>query len=271
MGDRVFDDVARALATPMPRRAALRLAGVVALGGLTGALRPGRARAGWDDFCPAGKVLCVQSKSPPTPATCCNPGDVCCAGATWAGCCPKGTSCPDCATTCRKGTTPCGTDCCEADEVCANGVCKKRGCPPGRKKCGDDCCAKGSFCCDPDRGLCCRKGADCCNVGPPTGREKWICCPKSAKCAPMILPGQAGITGASRYVCCPKNRQVPLAAGLTICCPPGKVSLGGKLVVNSEPGGAGLCCPRPRVCGAGAAITCCSGGQVCRDGRCVAA
>ena len=238
--------------------------------------------------CPAGQVKCGQE--------CCSAGEVCSGGRCSRSCPPGTTRCGvDCckqtekctsirvgassALVCQPGCPTnharCGDRCCPKNWRCANartGLCKK--CSSGQKQCGKKCCPRGQFCCNPEKGVCCNKGADCCNVAPAaSSKEQWTCCPQGHACAPMILPGQSGITSSSPRVCCPSNRVVPLS-GSKVCCPPGKVSLGGKLVVPPG-GGGGLCCDANRVCGSGASITCCSSApgfeQRCVNGVCQAA
>ena len=74
------------------------------------------------------------------------------------------------------------------------------------------------------------------------------CCPRGEKCA---LRGTAAglVLAPARSVCCPPDRVVPLSGG-SVCCQPGYLSLGGKLVVPPG-GGGGLCCEASRVCGSG--------------------
>ena len=89
-----------------------------------------------------------------------------------------------------------------------------------------------------------------------------MCCPKPNKCSRQLPEEKGGLTDDSPWVCCPPDRQVPL--GRVVCCAPGQVSLGGKLVVGN--GIQGLCCNKAQVCGSGAAITCCQTGQSCVGG-----
>lgn len=282
MSERLFDEFARVLATPMPRRRAIGLlAGALVSGSLLG---PRAARASREDVCGhPGLTVCIAEEYPGTskPYICCNKtGDSkCCHDVHGAWCCPEDASCgadptgPNCVSKpmCGDGRPKCVNTCCKRDERCVGGTCKKR-CQGER--CGSKCCPKGTFCCDPKKGLCCRKGGQCCNASPEGEADRFICCPPGARCTPMILPGQAGRTSNSPRVCCPKDRFVPLSAGGGLCCPPGKVSLGGKLVVPGG-GGGGLCCDAESVCGSGASITCCSSvpgfKQRCVNGVCQAA
>jgi hypothetical protein len=331
MGETFFDDLARALAEPMPRRKALRLLAA----GLTAAAVPGlRVRGafaaskpcvGSSCFCTTGGTPCGYAVPPRGfNLGCCigAPGErrtVCCTkppdGGSW--CCPKGYTCGSGANTptdrnctcngvelpdgtcgpCPSGEVQCGKQCCKGRrptlpaEVCYQGRCQP-GCPDNTKKCGNTCCTKkqgckngkccdkcgGSgtccnpatqFCCrEPGKpkspGRCCKKNKEtCCGVGPP-GAQKRQCCAKPNKCARQLPPTIGGITASSPYVCCPPKRQVP--NDTVVCCAPGQVSLGGKLVVG--PGIQGLCCDENQVCGEGADITCCPTGTSCLFGTC---
>jgi hypothetical protein len=215
--------------------------------------------------CPDGSVLCGRFAGRPL---CCPEGATCCNAAKNL-CCPKGTQCVDgvACVRCSPGRALCGRTCCPKGKRCVNGKCER--CPSHRRACGKKCCPKGHDCCFDDSGkkICCdTKKQSCCMVGPP-GKQEITCCAAGTSCAPMILPGNAGITSDSPQVCCPPPRVVPLT-GRDVCCAPGYVSMGGKLVVPSV-GEGGLCCPAAQACGSGADITCCSSNQVCRNGACV--
>jgi hypothetical protein len=298
MGERLFDDIARVLATPMPRRRALRLIGSSLLAG-TGmaALRSARAGAAQTAGCPPPYVGCGNIKLPHNPLVlpfCDGPGTTCCQGTSVDG--PRAWTIP-------KGRYFCspGYSCSPAN----GGGCVKAKCPPGTIRCGTKCCKEGLSCCHARDGrtTCCAKGSECCKVAPKCcppgkfcfwtipykqgepivccrrkdeagcavgapGRQKATCCREPSKCFRMILPGQGAITPDSPWVCCPEERVVPNQA----CCPPGTVSMGGALVIPSG-GGGGLCCPQGSACGSGKNITCCGYApgfeQVCRDGQCV--
>lgn len=297
----LLDDLARALAEPMPRRRVLRLfGGVIVAAAVPGSAlaRPRRRGA----LCVAGETVCQTS---PTKYTCCNEfNPVCCKSPSALLCCKEGCSCgtdargyPDCVRCprCAKGFQECGkSGCCEPGKVCASTsgdvLCCRRGeagcgsrccarglrcadpkketcspCPKGQQACGEKCCPKGKTCCDSRKGLCCdKKGATCCDQGE-AGRALWICCNAPRRCLRY-----ADVPKVSR--CCPEDRIVEPVAGSQYCCPVTHVSIGGK------PGKTGKeCCPRSKVCGSGKNVTCCTSGTVadldanqrCCGGRCV--
>jgi hypothetical protein len=134
----LIDDVARILASPMPRREALRLVGGALAGGILGTLGLRHAAAQRkddpdDEKCRAGTTKCGTR--------CCSGAQVCCqetdfrpfcatAGKTCCGstACVSGQTCcrtssrPFCATA---GKTCCGRTACDKDDVCCNGQCCK--------------------------------------------------------------------------------------------------------------------------------------------------
>jgi hypothetical protein len=149
MGDRLFDELAKALATPMPRRRALRLIGSSLLAG-TGieALRSGRAGAAQTTGCPPPYVGCGNIKLPHNPLVlpfCDGPGTTCCQGTSVDG--PRAWTIPKGRYFCRPGYT------CSPDN---GGTCVK-GCPPERERCGKRCCPRDQCCCEPAKGTCCPK------------------------------------------------------------------------------------------------------------------
>lgn len=237
--------------------------------------------------CPPGQTKCG--------AECCSAGQVCSGGRCsrtcppgtrrcGLDCCKKTEKCTSirvgpssalvCQPACPTNHAFCGDHCCPKNWRCANaktGLCKK--CSSGQEECGKKCCPRGQFCCNPEKGICCKnKGESCCPVGPPNN-ESPVCCPADTECSRLGTP-QGPFVGFPQYVCCPKDRLVPLAAGSSLCCPPGYKSLNGKLVVPAG-GGGGLCCAAADVCGSGASITCCSSvpgfAQRCVNGVCQAA
>jgi hypothetical protein len=285
-----IDDLARTLATPMPRRGALRtMAAALAIGAFE-AVRPRRAAgfAGSSSGCPEVdcgnpnlKLCCVPvGKYGGFHSTgCCgDPGrEDCCIGPNdseehpnpMSWCCPKGT----CAASWRAAPQGClEKRTCKSDEV----VCGKACC-----KSGQSCCGGNGTCCDPattyccrepgdakSPGLCCKKGIEsCCGVGPD-GAQTRMCCPKPNKCVKQLPPGKGGFTTSSPWVCCPPAQQVPVDEtkpnDIVACCAPGQVSLGGKLLVGQ--GIQGSCCDEDKICGSGANLTCCQTGQSCIGG-----
>ncbi|GEM_PF-2583424 len=121
-----FDDLTRAVGASPSRRRVLKMFGAAAIGAVGAVvLRPFQGNA---VTCPAGSAICGQ------------------------GCCPKGGSCTDAASSCccPKGTTPCGPSCCQTGVACVDadrGLC---GCPAKTTPCGSGagltCCAAGQAC-----------------------------------------------------------------------------------------------------------------------------
>jgi hypothetical protein len=106
----LFDEVARILASPMPRRRALgRIVGGLAAAALTTIVGPrvGRAQGApnmcqKDSDCGSGSYCCNKR-------ICCTTGQVCCGSGSTSICCPPGGSC------CGNGAN---TICCNPGEVC---------------------------------------------------------------------------------------------------------------------------------------------------------
>lgn len=168
-----------------------------------------------------------------------------------------------CQPMCPEKTVKCGNTCCKAGEGCQNGKCCE--------KCGagGPCCPATKFCCaeNPSSpGRCCDKKTDsCCPVGVE-GSTTRMCCAEPNACLKQLPAGTGGLTASSPRVCCPPPRQVPAGPGerMNACCAPGQVSLQGKLIVGA--GIQGQCCDEEKICGKGAALTCCQTGQMCIGG-----
>ncbi len=181
-----FDNLARSLATPMPRRQALKTIGAAfVVAALPAALRPGRAaaHAGQAMGCP-GMSFCKAPNIPCCVAVpngyhlggCCGPKGKCCIGTGQDGL-PASWCCPDTNYTCGKWatadqcscTTKCndGGCCPRSKGRCVNGTC----CPairtttrPGSNGKGVACCPAGTIAVPGGVGLCCPKGkTHCCD------------------------------------------------------------------------------------------------------------
>lgn len=243
--------------------------------------------------CPDARPFCNRSSK-----LCCAPNEVCFKGGCInpcppdqivckGVCCPKGFECvrsqvpgggprvETCAPKCTGGRTRCGFNCCPSNWRCRDpekGICRR--CGTGQEECGKKCCdRKTSYCGNSNLSLCCPKSASACPTGYPANSSR-TCCRKPNKCARELPAQLGGITASSRYVCCPPDRQVPGAT--VLCCAPGQVSLGGRIIVGF--GIQGLCCNRSQICGTGENQTCCQRfsanigtdlNQTCCNGRCV--
>jgi len=107
-GDTMFDEIARILASPMPRRQVLRRI----IGGLAGAALASVAGSGrvlaapktctTDSDCGSGSFCCNKK-------ICCPAGQLCCSSGAVSQCCPAGGSC------CGSGNN---MICCDPGEVC---------------------------------------------------------------------------------------------------------------------------------------------------------
>ncbi len=162
-----FDDLARNLATPMPRRQALRLAAgalaAVALPGVgartaraglargTGGCPPGSKLSCADQFGPTISECCSRPIPGSGNYTCCPPGQ-CFYSPTTNTCCPK--------------AKQCAGECCGTDRECVDltiggrtrKTCVFR-CPAGEHRCGSTLRPRNLGCCP--NGKCC--GESCCS------------------------------------------------------------------------------------------------------------
>ena len=182
-----FDDLARALAQPMPRRRALRLlGGAVAMAAVPG-LGPQLARAGSKATCGPGTEPCSSANGlklcMPTGGVCCyfspetsgytfgllkgcapgsrcgsgNPGDQCVCDGEYDFQSGRCVSAP------CKGARKCGSKCCREGEVCKNAATSTCACLGG-----GEYCAPLNRCCDP--GQRCEDGR--CVSAPVQGSEE---------------------------------------------------------------------------------------------------
>lgn len=258
MGEKLFDDLARALVQPVPRSRALRLIGSVLVAtSLPGAAAFARTRR------PTQLRLCSKAEQdagePCCPKFVCKREDgygnqECCLGETCCGtknCCEKGTKCGE-KGTCGKcpNRQVCGPKCCTKGQCCPRsrtarpevplnqrwicckppnecigGRCK---CPSGHEICnGTTCCKQGDLC------RTCWRGETDGNV-TNNGRRK--CCPEDYQfccgntccfvgncCGDKCCPEDtncANVVGGNQLVCCPSERTL-LVGNHQECCPEG--------------------------------------------------
>lgn len=301
MHESLFDDLARALSEPMPRRRVLRLFGGIvvaaAIPGTAAAAGVSRRPSRRTGNCPAGQTYCQAAL--PTNYTCCDKyNPVCCSSPSAVLCCKEGCSCgrdsrnyPDCVDCprCAKGYEECGEyGCCQPGTYCASTSKRVLCCRRGESGCGSRCCAKGLRCRNPKDGTCeecpkgkeacgkkcCPKGSYCCNPA------KSICCSKrTGSCC------NTGRTGKPQWTCCndpascayeaEEDGTYKLKTASRTCCPPERtVPVGavktccppGYLSLGGKlvvpPGGkGGMCCRKDKICGSGKKVTCCSTGS----------
>src|SRR5689334_3904137 len=129
----LFDDVSRIIASPAPRRQALRMIGGTLGGAFLASLGLEKASVIWASTagvaaqCPtARQVFCGN--------ICCKPGQVCCSGSNGDFCC-SGTCC---GSTGQQFCCSSGQHCCQLSggPACCSGAC-----------CEDKCCGVNEVCC----------------------------------------------------------------------------------------------------------------------------
>ena len=296
-----FDDLARALATPMPRRGALRTIGAALAMGAFDALRPRRADAHVGTAAPSqdcgggcgpvNKACCVKIKYGLHNGGCCTPLQECCVGSNnstgtlanlMSWCCAKGMCGPSggiCRKACEPGRTVCGNTCCPPGWFCGSAplsTCCKNGqqvcggvCCSAEQECRDGkCCEKcgNGTCCDPSTEFCCPDMNDRMSGGTCCNKAKDSCC-------------VVGPPSALTRVCCSEpnkcTKQLPRGIGglmpgaLRVCCPPARQ-------VRDEGGSQGrviACCDPSQVSlgarfmvGRGIQGMCCDAGKICGSG-----
>ena len=147
MSDRLLDDISRILASPMPRRTAMKMfagvfgAAAAAVVGMAGAdCKQGEKVCG--DMCCKKREVCVTQGA----SLFCKPAGM--LNKEWAsGMAASGGIAGATVYTvavnsgCKKNETQCGPICCPPGLQCKQGTC----CPPGLV-CGDVCCPAGSSC-----------------------------------------------------------------------------------------------------------------------------
>lgn len=302
---RFLDDLARNLATSMPRSRALRILGGAVVTVAVPMARPGLQAASARGWHPAG---CGA------PGTCTPSQGTVCGCDFLAGCyrdcCPAGFTCCKWPST-GIGGPPCEKNCCPPGTVCGSGrpgdVCVTRCDVP----CGGDCCKKGEFCANFRQKLCCKKGETgcgnrCCATNEecvsirtgssservcvarcPQGRARCgesKCCPTNWRCAnPSTGLCKRCGTGeeecerkccnrqttrcCGKAGCCPKSRSCCVTGDKQTCCPAGQKCAVPILAgdIGVKAGTASICCPPARY--HESPKLCCPPGQVALRGQ----
>jgi hypothetical protein len=246
MNNGLFDDVARTLATPMPRRRALRIAAGLLVAAAVPAYRPKPAAATVTKAfagCPKGGLQsCTERFGPELPACCPDyrPG--------FAICCKSTDECFNDNKNCCPKDKQCGGRCCLPDQKCKDGRCVD--CPE-EQACGETCCDPGEYCGSKRRGLCCPKGHDACVV---YGGSAGLCCG----------PGTTCCANAKSAKCC--DAKHPCVKGGGRCkCAKGETRCGNECCTKGEVCSGGKCCPKGNVkCG----DECCTPGKCCGENCC---
>ena len=151
----IIDDIARILATPVPRRQAFRLLGRVLAGGFVGAL--GLKAQTVNSLNSNSGVICGNTRCQKN-QTCCTQGQ----GAYRPFCASQGKSCCGNSTMnsnqqcCRSGSSPfvaaknqncCGNGACNSGQTCCTSSSRPFCAPSGATCCGTMTCKSGETCC----------------------------------------------------------------------------------------------------------------------------
>jgi hypothetical protein len=168
----IVDDIARILATPVPRRQAFQLVGRVLAGAFVGALGMKAQSANSNALVTCGFGRCASSQ-------CCNQAQ----GAFFPFCASKGKTCCGNSTMtgsqkcCRTGVSPFVMN--SNQSCCGNGACNSgHSCCPGGSR--PFCMTDGKYCCVNNA---CENQADCCNG---------VCCGKNQTCVRGVCKASAG-------------------------------------------------------------------------------
>jgi hypothetical protein len=292
-----LDELARALAEPMPRSRAIRVLGMTVASAAVPLLRPKPAAARYSRafrpschtaHCPSGNppdpddpytLLCKCNEKPtgsPIEPTMCN--KICCDP------CQHECECLPGAVRCKPkagavaGAVHCGSKCCGNNEYCANAA-RSKCCPDNPRK---------DYCDATDRGsgkyvdLCCVPGECCRDDGPlQAGKPKASCCPRERCCKGECCgPQQKCVNGSCKCKdpkkqqcgkdCCSKEKgkEQPCCDN-QICCEHGRTCCGidccdPKTQKNCCQLGKGTkCCPVGLDC---CGPTCCGSTETCLRG-----
>lgn len=263
-----FDDLARTLAQPMPRRRALRLlGGAVVASAVPGVLRPSRA---------PGATRTASTGATRTASACPRPG-YCPSGRVDCSVCPGGApgSCF------LAGCGAPGSECCclkdaagrkSGATLCAPGYrCVPQGDPPCvcKNTCGvGNCCKPGEYCANFSQRLCCKEeergcGLECCKPNEEC-RTIRVGAGSARVCEKRCPQGQAW---CGRDKCCPpKWHCANERTGLCKRCKKSEEECEKKCCdrKTSRCCGKAGCCPKTRACcNTGKTQKCCPAGQKC--------
>jgi hypothetical protein len=199
----LFDDAARILASPLPRRQALTAIGRILAGSILAAFGVRRADS--------------QAAEPLNSSTCrpaCTAGQRCCTTSTPGFCVAASRVC------CGKSSCPTGNACC----VATNGTTFCSG--VGRTCCGNTSCAVGSACCTGTTGqkFCAGLGRVCCGNTSCGALEQ--CCRTGSQ--PFCAVRGATCCGNTS---CP---QTEVCCGRTVCCGTNQKCLSGRCEVSKS-------------------------------------
>ena len=295
MSERFFDDLARTLASPMPRRRALRLAGAALVTAAVPALRPRTASAfGYSCSDPNFPQKCFGGNGT---QVCVAADEHCCTNALCASACAPWEQCSNgnaCDATPALCTHPGAPDldptrtkfcslrrdlgpslcspggrtllegwCCRPDESCGGALgepdCLE--CPENRKCGATECCTKTQYCAHGNLELCCERG----KAGK--GREE-PCIRRDGVVGQCCRPGLVCKQNATQAVCCRPNEV--LRNRRCACSDPKQKLCGAKECCDKKLGEVcsnGTCCLKGET-GCGAEACCLNKSEHCSNGMC---
>ena len=295
-----FDDLARRLASSLPRRTFLwRVSAALTGGVLAGPLASAGAQgcSPCQDGCCPDQTSCCPGIVGSRQSACCNSDAICTNGPAGEAHCQL--PCPDGRAACGgfccfPGETCCGLgQCCQVGLVCWDlGVCTGE-CPDGPEtRCGNRCCSAGQTCCGSGaQAICCDAGeicdggqcvegegcpgggalcgASCCNAGETCQNGQCVAgCPvagasigrHSAK-RHEIQPQEACPSCPSGQVYCPGFKTCVLE------CRPGTLNMVTCACECEGPRCGNECCPADQECASPGddvfPTRCCAKGQSC--------
>jgi hypothetical protein len=289
-----FDDLARRLASSLPRRTLLQRVSAALVGAVLAG--PGASVGAQGCICLPEQTCCSGILISTEHSACCNADAICTNG-------PAGE--PHCQLPCPDGRAVCGGFCCFPGETCCGlGQCCRAGwecidlgvcsapCPEG-PRCGNRCCSIGQTCCGLGaQAICCDAGEICdggqCveGEGCPGGGAQCgaSCCNTGETCqngqcvAGCPVNGQStGRRGAKRHEIEPQEACPICPSGQVYCpgfktcvleCHPGTLNMTTCACECEGPQCGDECCPAGQECSSPGgfgenAPLCCLAGQSC--------